>query len=695
MPDFFLDHPGRLYALATLLPLMPTVAILLAGAVRNLRGPAGLPPVWGGYLSVVTVACSAVLSLIGLAQRDGSAWQESWAWFRAGPSIVPEFGTILSVGYFIDTLAAYLFTMVAVVSTLIFLFSLGYMREERDETVEDHEAHVRRRGRHDRFFAYLSLFVASMFNLLIADNLFQVFVGWELVGVSSFLLISFYSERAEAGNAATKAFIVNRVGDAGFLIGIAVAWTTFGTLNIQELIRLVGLSGSGLSPEMATLMGLGIFLGCVGKSAQVPLHVWLPDAMAGPTPVSALIHAATMVAAGVYLVGRAFPLFPPDVLMVIAYIGAVTMLLTALIACIQTDIKKVMAYSTCSQLGFMMLALGIGGWAAGEFHLLTHACFKALLFLGAGSVIIGLHHEQNLKQMGGLRQKMPITSITMLIGVLAISGFPLLSGWYSKDMILSQALGFSLDRSEHALLFFVPLLTAGLTAFYMVRMWLLAFAGQSRSKSAEHAKESGWVMTVPLILLAVASVGIGWGWPVWDAESSYLGQQFERMAPAHRSADFSGAVRLAHQYHLVAGGLALLVAAGGAFVACRSFVNGTLLHPALPLRDLIEQKWYFDAVYAKLIQQPTLGLADLSARADRKPGRSDGDGSDPDARHFDGSTLDGWLNGLGNLCSRFGTAVRQFQSGQLRGYVLVLGLTLAVLLWMLAVQLLKANSRPV
>src|SRR5262249_36211524 len=289
--------------------------------------------------------------------------------------------------------------------------------------------------------------------------------------------------------------------------------------------------------------GLGIFLGCVGKSAQFPLHVWLPDAMEGPTPVSALIHAATMVAAGVYLVGRVFPLFTPEARLVIAYTGGVTLFVAATIAIVQTDIKKVLAYSTVSQLGYMMLALGVGGWVAGLFHLLTHAFFKALLFLGSGSVIYGCHHEQDMRHMGGLYAKMRITALTMLVGVLTIAGIPLFSGWYSKDSILPHALGFSIVHPEHGLLFVLPLATAGITTFYMFRMWFLTFTGKPRDEHvAEHAHESPWTMTIPLIVLAVFSVCVAWGWPVWDAEASALENHVHHAQPTALLADFGGPI---------------------------------------------------------------------------------------------------------------------------------------------------------
>ena len=746
MLDLFPDNPGRLFAVATLLPLLPVVGILIASTVRNLVRPVGRsggkassvywllggdqPLKTGGYAALAAMVVAAVLAITGLTKyleeaeayrgepaRMDARWGERVDWIRVGASKADRPATALQLGYRIDRLTAVMVTMVTVVGSLIFLFSLGYMKDEAQEVVEDHEvappdpsqdlpprheatghhhehaAHhdhghaFTRRGRFGRFYLYLSLFAFSMLNLLVADNLLQVFVGWELVGVCSFLLIGFYTERPSATNAANKAFIVNRIGDAGFLVGIGVAWAAFGTLNIQDLIGFFANGRpSHIDDTLWLVMGLGIFLGCVGKSAQFPLHTWLPDAMEGPTPVSALIHAATMVAAGVYLVGRCYPLFSPDVLLVIAYTGAVTLFLAATIACVQTDIKRVLAYSTVSQLGFMMLALGVGGWTAGLFHLLTHACFKALLFLGSGSVIHGLHHEQDLRKMGGLRKKMPVTAYTMLAGVLAISGFPLLSGWYSKDMILGAALGFSLAHESHALLFFLPLVTAGLTAFYMFRLWFLAFAGEPRDAHVyEHGHESPWVMTGPLVVLAAFSVAAGWGWPVWDAEASKLAHVLQAGEQPAR-VDFTHARELAEQNHLIAGGLALLAAALGIGVAVRAYAlrqpSPADLTPAPGgLSGFLAHKWYFDELYAALFQRPTVALAFASAAADKRPT----DGTEPTPGRMDVGTLDGLLNSLADVTAHAGSALRAVQTGLIRRYVLVLALTVTGLLGMLAV----------
>lgn len=494
----------------------------------------------------------------------------------------------VAISYYIDALTVVMFCMVTLIATCIHIYAIGYMHDELSE-VTDPEVilpdgrPLRRPGRFPRFFQYLSLFSFSMLGLVLSGNILMVFVFWELVGICSYFLIGFYIERQSASNAANKAFIVNRVGDFGMIVGLMVLWSTLGTFafgdvvrtgadgqpvvepgifslvrpgpehalvvpdgmvqadNAAEVAQIVrdhagqpeGLENArseiaarlpqwraqGLGYWLLVLGGIGIFCGCVGKSAQFPLHVWLPDAMEGPTPVSALVHSATMVAAGVYLVGRFYPVFAPEVLLVIASIGTITMLLAASIAFAATDIKRVLAYSTVSQLGLMMLALGVGGWVAGLMHLVTHAFFKSLLFLCSGSVIHAVH-TNDLRRMGGLFWKMPATAITMLIGCLAIAGVAVpfvvgFSGYYSKDAILEQALSFwRANGSPQAALFFVlAVFGAALTTCYMFRMWFLAFVGQPRDRHAyEHAHESPPVMVVPLLVLAVLAVSVAWSY---------------------------------------------------------------------------------------------------------------------------------------------------------------------------------------
>lgn len=508
-----------------------------------------------------------------------------------GPWVLGQFGDLrLSISYYIDSLTVCMFCMVTFIATLIHIYAMGYMHEELHD-VTDHEVttsdgeHLHRPGRFPRFFQYLSLFCFSMLGLVVSGNIAMVFVFWELVGVCSYFLIGFYVERHSASTAANKAFITNRVGDFGMIIGLFALWSGLGTFSFGDIDsnkdgfkeagifslvrpeehhhhlevpdRMVAFAAASevadvvedeeflarAEEEVAgsidewrhnqvgyTLLfvaGLGIFCGCVGKSAQFPLHVWLPDAMEGPTPVSALVHSATMVAAGVYLVGRFFPVFTPDVLLVIAVVGVITLFMAATIAITATDIKRVLAYSTVSQLGYMMMALGVGGWVAGLMHLITHAFFKSLLFMGSGSVIHAVHTNE-MPEMGGLRKKMPVTAYTMLVGCLAIAGagvpfmmgllghFPHglgFSGFYSKDRILEQAFTFMRhnDSAFAGVFFLAAAGGAAITAFYMFRMWYLTFAGQPRNQERyDHAHESPPTMYAPLVILAVMAVAVAW-----------------------------------------------------------------------------------------------------------------------------------------------------------------------------------------
>ncbi len=443
-------------------------------------------------------------------------------------------------GILVDGMTAVMLVVVTTISFLVHLFSIGYMHGDR---------------RYERYFAFLGFFTFSMLGIVLANNLLFLYVGWELVGLSSYLLIGFFFDKPAAAAANKKAFLTNRVGDFGFLIGILILFTHYGTFNYLELFA--GAQAAPLAGALMTWAGIGLFMGCVGKSAQAPLHIWLPDAMEGPTPVSALIHAATMVAAGVYMVARLLPLFDPTALLVVAYVGAITAFLAATIAVVKTDIKKSLAYSTISQLGYMVTAIGVGAAAAGMFHLTTHAFFKALLFLAAGSVIHAVH-TQELPLMGGLRRKMPVTFWTFLIATLAISGVPLFAGFYSKDAILGGALAFGMTEA-HYVPFILALAAAGFTAFYMFRMVFLAFTGEPRDPERHaRAHESPWTMTVPLMILAALSIfAAGWQGPAegWFArfvgdydlpaiEAAY-GPHDVAAAPAGASADYAAVVAAA------------------------------------------------------------------------------------------------------------------------------------------------------
>jgi NADH-quinone oxidoreductase subunit L len=486
-----------------LIPALP----LLAAAVGALTPRAGRRVASGA--AIAAMAGSLVLSCLALrdalAAPAGAHLAANFEWFALGSGAI-------RLGWLLDPLGAFLCVMVSLVGALIFVFSLGYMREDANFT---------------RFFCFLSLFAAAMLGVLVANSLLLLFVCWELVGLASYLLIGFWFHKPSAAAAAKKAFVTTRIGDLGFLLGIVWLSKSCGTLLFYDggrgilehdwIPALMAHPGALAAPTAAALL---IFCGAAGKSGQFPLHVWLPDAMEGPTPVSALIHAATMVAAGVFLMARIFPLAQADLgspgphaLTVVAFVGAVTALFGAAIAVGQNDIKRILAYSTISQLGYMMLALGVGWWQVAIFHLITHAFFKALLFLGAGSVIHAAHHEQDIRRLGGLGARQKLTFATFAVGMMALSGVPFLfSGFWSKEAILHAAHAWDVSQLPFA----AALAAVFLTAFYMTRLMAEVFAGKPRSEAAAHAHESPAVMTVPLVLLAIGAVGLGFlGTPAW------------------------------------------------------------------------------------------------------------------------------------------------------------------------------------
>lgn len=487
--------------------LAPLLPLLAAAATSRLPRRAGLT---AGVVALAALGGSFLLSLCALAAaiRHGRGFV-NLAWFDLGAGS-------FRIGWVLDPLAALMLVMVSFVGSCIFLYSIGYMAGD-----------PRRR----QFFCFLSLFAAAMLGLVVANHLLVIFMCWELVGLASYLLIGFWFDRDPAADAARKAFLTTRVGDIGFLLGILWLGREAGTLLLfdagagcLEAGALGRLGAAGIVGGLAvtTWIGLLVFCGAVGKSGQFPLHTWLPDAMEGPTPVSALIHAATMVAAGVFLVARLFPLMEaaPGVLTVVAAVGAFTALFAALVGIAQNDIKRILAYSTVSQLGYMMLALGVGGWPAAVFHLLTHACFKALLFLGSGSVIHGCHGEQDIRRMGGLRAPMKLTFATYAVGMMALAGFPLLfSGFWSKEAILHAAQVWNVSR----LPFYAGIAGTALTAFYMTRLMAHVFWGSYRGDAGHPAHESPPVMTVPLVALAVLALGAGFlGTPAWPWLEAFL-----------------------------------------------------------------------------------------------------------------------------------------------------------------------------
>lgn len=474
--------------LIILIPLLPLLSFLINGLLGKFVKKLG------GWIAFGAMAVAAAISikifLEALGSGEGWGYHVTlWKWFATGDIHI-------SIGFHVDQLTALMLCFVTLVGSMVFLYANGYMSDDPG---------------FNRFFSYLSLFAFSMLTLVLADSLPLLFVGWEGVGLCSYLLISFYLDLKEAPGAGKKAFIVNRIGDFGFLVGMMMLFAACGTLNIQELVAMAPQT-FGYASVYVTFLTLMLFLGCTGKSAQIPLFVWLPDAMAGPTPVSALIHAATMVTAGIYLVVRLSVLFAlaPMTLLVIAVIAALTCFVAGTIALTQRDIKKVLAYSTVSQLGYMFLACGVGAFTAGIFHVFTHAFFKACLFLGAGSVIHAAHHEQDMFKLGGLKKWMPITRWTYLIACLSIAGFPLLAGFMSKDEILWKAYSSGLGGWSW-MLYGLAVVTALMTAAYSFRSYFMTFEGETRldHHTAEHMHESPWTMTVPLVVLAAGALLAG------------------------------------------------------------------------------------------------------------------------------------------------------------------------------------------
>ncbi len=508
-----------MFSLAIIILLAP----LAAFGINIFIGKRFLPR-GGDWLSLIAIWGGLILSLYlffarMLVDYDPNFFHSmQFDWFGWGDYT-------LRIGITLDNVSIVMLVVVTLISALVHLYSVGYMKGD---------------PKYSRFFAFLSLFSFSMLGLVLADNLLIIFCFWELVGLCSYLLIGFWHEKDSAANAGKKAFLANRIGDVGMLIGILLVFTTLGTLNLHEVAQ--GVAAGKLSGTMLTVAGLCLFCGAVGKSAQFPLHVWLPDAMEGPTPVSALIHAATMVAAGVYLLVRLFVILSFDASVVIAYVGGFTALFAATIAVAQNDIKRVLAYSTLSQLGYMVMALGVGSYTASYYHLATHAVFKACLFLCSGSVIHAMHHAlhhidsdadaQDMRNMGGIRKLMPLTFLTMLIATIALSGVPFTSGFLSKDAILGGTLAFSMIHPEHWMLSVFGFGAAILTAFYMFRLIYLTFFGEFRpgKEAASALHESPKSMTAPLVILATLSFFLFWSLPSLNP-STPAGSWFATLMP--------------------------------------------------------------------------------------------------------------------------------------------------------------------
>ena len=642
--------PESLLPLLVILPLAGFAITALIG--RRLGKQAHWIPVLA-ILAVWAIAMAVAYGALTGAEPFGEHGYgvTYFDWIPAGQFTV-------EVGFFVDQLTACLLIVVTTIGLLVHVYSIGYMSHDPG---------------YWRFFAYLNLFMFSMLLLVLADSWLVVFVAWELVGLSSYLLIGFWYRKRSAALAAKKAFIVNRVGDVGFALGIMAIFVNTGTLNIRDSIEVLLSPTLVAFPIPIAVVALLVFAGAMGKSAQFPLHVWLPDAMEGPTPVSALIHAATMVNAGVYLVARANLLFAasPDTMVVVAAIGIFTAILAASIAMTQTDIKRVLAYSTLSQLGYMFAALGVGAFTAAIFHLMTHGFFKGLLFLGSGSVIHAVHEEQDMRHMGGLSKKIPITYVTMLIGSLAIAGIPPLAGFFSKDEILGESfkLGFTW-------VWLIGFIVAGLTAFYMFRLMGLTFWGAFRGPKAvwDRVHESAPVMTIPLILLAIASVVLGmalglpfgastiqaWLEPVF-AEATELLQHEEA---AFQLAGIDGVLILA----------SVTVAVVGIAIAWRLFgaeILGLRL-PARPerVRELTARvpflyraslnKWWFDDLNHLLFM--VIGGRVANAMW-----------------WFDREVVDGTVNAVGRGTVASGRGLRRVQTGRVQNYALGIAVGLIVM----------------
>jgi NADH-quinone oxidoreductase subunit L len=628
--------------LISLIPALPLAAValnLLLGDRLGKRGTAWLA--CGAVGAAFLLAVRAVVALAAQPETHRVFVETVTTWMRVG-----DFS--IDISFLLDPLSSVMILVVTGVGFLIHIYSTGYMA---------HDASFR------RFFLYLNLFMFAMLTLVLADNFLLMFVGWEGVGLCSYLLIGFWYERPAAPEAGKKAFIVNRIGDFGFLIGMFALFTVTGTLNFGRLFAAAPhlFVAGGFAITFATLC---LFIGATGKSAQLPLYIWLPDAMEGPTPVSALIHAATMVTAGVYMVARCHVLFQlaPTTLEIVAVVGAATALFAATIGLAQNDIKRVLAYSTVSQLGYMFMACGVGAFSAGVFHLMTHAFFKALLFLGAGSVIHAMSNEQDLRKMGGLAPKLPWTHATMLVATLAIAGMPPLAGFFSKDEILAKAFA-----GGHIGIWMVGVVGAILTAFYMFRMYLLCFRGPSRltHEAEHHLHESPPAMIAPLAILAVLSVIGGWiGLPFQQG-----GHALERwLAPALEGGPNLPAIAElppAAEWALIA----VSVAAGvmGIVAALRLYLTNPDSSTALAqrfsaLRTLLVNKYWVDEILNALIVRPVAA------------------GSRWLWRFWDVVIVDGAVNAVGYTLEGASAVLRLFQTGFVGTYALFLVLGVAALL---------------
>jgi NADH-quinone oxidoreductase subunit L len=657
-------------ALIWLIPLPPVLAFFLIVLFTNKNKALSHSLAVGAAFLSWLGSMIVFVRALGVEHLGEYPFESSVNWLPIGD-------TWFRIGVLIDPTGAAVLFFVSITIFMIFLYSVGYQNFGQPQGGHDvkglppHGATVEEHGRkhvvpsiepmYSRFFAFLGLFAFGMYVLVVSDNLLTFFVGWEIMGLCSYLLIGFWYAKPSARDAAVKAFMTTRIGDVFMLLGIAYLYSATGTLSFREIFteETLQVLATTMTPVLglsaAGLIGLLLFIGTVGKSAQFPLHVWLPDAMEGPTPVSAMIHAATMVSAGVYAVIRMFPLITADftghglttTMSIIAFIGAFTALFAATIAVAQNDIKRVLAYSTISQLGYMIAALGIGAYVAAAFHLITHAFFKALLFLGSGSVIHGMEHgvlhtgnhhvdPQNMFNMGGLRRKMPITFWTFLIGGFALSGFPLITaGFWSKDEILADAFGHG-----HLWVFGTLAIAAFLTAFYTMRQITLTFLGEPRTKEAEHAQETPWTMTVPLIILSIFAIGYGWvGIP---EHFPVLGGIFPNWFH-----EFVGGTLAEHPEALAFNWIPLItsltVALGGLFFGWLVYRNVNSVGEDKLQIPLLKNKYYFDEAYDFLFVKPAYWVAETLV-----------------SRWMDQGLIDGILHIFGPVTDKIGSFIRKY-----------------------------------
>jgi len=596
------------------IPLFPLIGVIFNIFLGQTLGRKAVNIVSPG---VVLLSFLVSLNAFWSLPEGGVLVDNVWTWINSGTLHV-------DFALRVDQLSAMMILVVTGVGFLIHVYSTGYMAHDEDVA---------------RYFAYLNLFTTSMLLLVLGENLLLLFVGWEGVGLCSYLLIGFWYTDDEKASAGKKAFIVNRVGDAGFLLGMFLLFWTLGehnvwTLSFSEIQKHV----ASIPADVATVICLLLFVGAAGKSAQIPLYVWLPDAMAGPTPVSALIHAATMVTAGIYMIARLHFLYAlsPTALSVVATVGAATAFFAATIGLVQTDIKKVLAYSTVSQLGYMFLGLGVGAYTAGVFHLMTHAFFKALLFLGAGSVIHGMSDEQDIRKMGGLRNKMPVTFWTFFVACLAIAGVPGLSGFFSKDLILEEAYASPLGSPT---LWLVGTIGAGMTAFYMFRLLFLTFFGETRASHevAHHIHESPASMTTPLAVLAVLSV-VGGYFPLLHFLSPMYGSHHPEISPLIKYVPTVvglGGIGLAYVMYVV-----------------NPHISENLSKSLSALYHLLLNKYYIDELYDLIIVRPVAAISNWLWKV------------------WDMIVIDGTVNGAAHTMEANGLLLRLWQTGNVQNYAL-------------------------